>query len=125
MRILVFNRQQAVKNIRRYNVDLMNFARLRDLMPTHRDWYYIPELNAFGPSKFVGFVDMTGSRYSNPDAEGGVRFDGGRTQKALSNLFAPVPEGSAESGRLRDLLEQLFNGHGKTPRSNSRFYLPS
>jgi hypothetical protein len=117
MREPINNPEQVEKNIRRYNQDLPNSPYLQDLLSNHRDWYYLNDLEIFGPSKFIGYVDMTGQRYTQAGEEEGS-FDGGFTQKTLSKFFVESDDLS-----LFGKLESLMYPYNKTPRSNVRFYV--
>jgi hypothetical protein len=110
--------EQVKKNILRYNEDLPKFTYLQDILSDHRDWYYIPTIRKYGPSKFIGYIDMTGQRYTNREHET-VNLDGGITQKALSQFFM-----LENNFKNYDELEFLLSIYGKRPRSNVRFYIP-
>lgn len=47
-----------------------------------RQWYYIPELNVFGPSKYIGYKNMNTSKYDR-----GKRKTGVGTEKILKEWF--------------------------------------
>ena len=52
-------------------------------------WVYDPASRTFGPSKFVGFVGMTFTRYEQATVGDydGVRFNGSLTRKAIANVL--------------------------------------
>jgi hypothetical protein len=123
MRELINGYTQVVENIHRYNEDLPDFPHLQDILSNHRDCYYLPSLRAFGPSKFIGYIDMTGLRYTNYGEEEGS-FHGGYCQKALSEFFVLADDKAANGLGLYSQLKSLQYRYGKRPRSNVRFYLP-
>lgn len=67
-------------------------------------WYYIPELDMFGPSKFIGYPDTT---HENYDGYG----SGGETQRYLSHHFASIPYTSADYQYYLEKLEAFAQAH--------------
>lgn len=66
-------------------------------------WYYIPDLNAFGPSKYIGYKNMSTSNYAR-----GKRKTGVDTEKILKEWFFKVPDESKKSNELMEELLKLF-----------------
>ncbi|MFK0688815.1 HNH endonuclease [Mesorhizobium sp. IMUNJ 23033] len=63
---LVNRLEEVTDNIRRYNRDLAGSAELQTRLSNHINWYAIPDGLVgwlFGPSKFIGYSDMTAERY--------------------------------------------------------------
>jgi hypothetical protein len=67
-------------------------------------WVYDPDSNAFGPSKFVGFKDMTFVKYLNARDGNckGARFNGTVTRQAIENILGQY---SADTGLTEKLKE--------------------
>jgi hypothetical protein len=79
----------------RLNVETFNneaaryYDRASRLLRETTYWVYDPISELFGPSKFVGFIEMSFERYLRAvagDSEG-MRFDGGVTQAAISSAL--------------------------------------
>lgn len=59
---LVEDITQVEQNIKQYDFELRNnelFLNPKEV----QQWYYIHHLGLFGPSKYIGYVDMTNSKY--------------------------------------------------------------
>ncbi|MBM4035454.1 MAG: EVE domain-containing protein [Planctomycetes bacterium] len=90
--------QQVRANVQRFNRDAGVFPdRARCLMRQTQYWVWDPDVNTFGPSKFVGFSSMTFDRYEVAVAGYAVgdTFDGHVTQcsirQALGGNYAADP----------------------------------
>jgi hypothetical protein len=77
-------------NVETFNSEASHFYdRAARLLRETTYWVYDPISELFGPSKFVGFIDMSFERYLRAvagDSEG-MRFDGGVTQTAISSAL--------------------------------------
>ncbi len=93
-------------NIKEFNQNLNSesMAYLRFAQFSH--WYYVPYLGMFGPSKFIGYRNMTHERYLGEGS-------GGITQNALRHFFAPVDHGSAEYRDILGNLQDFARFHGR------------
>jgi hypothetical protein len=94
----------------RLNVETFNseaaryFERAARLLQETTYWVYDPAAESFGPSKFVGFVEMSFDRYLRAVAGDweGARFDGGVTQAAISSaLGTPYRDDETLRSRLQ------------------------
>jgi hypothetical protein len=89
-------------------------------------WVYDPATESFGPSKFVGFTEMSFDRYLRAlegDSEG-ARFDGGVTQLAISSaLGTSYREDETLRARLESWGVQRFgpDAFGGADREKWRF----
>jgi hypothetical protein len=54
-----------------------------------KHWYYIPEIDLFGPSKFIGYENMNTSKYNR--GRGKTDVD---TEKVLKIWFKQIPRDS-------------------------------
>jgi hypothetical protein len=72
---LVTTREQVKEGIRRFNEDLGRAGgqELASRLGYNRAWYYDPELDQVGPSKFIGYAAMTAKRYIDEGALDGKR----------------------------------------------------
>jgi len=99
---------QLVENIKRFNVDLLeNDSDFIRFLSQYRQWYYLDELDLFGPSKFIGYRKMTAEKYKNKKGKGA---DGRATEAVISKWFVEV-----ENEELMDKLERLLSKFGKKP----------
>ena len=53
----------VLESIAVFNKSLEKSKRFRDQVRFFQSWYYVPELDAVGPSKFVRYKGMTGFDY--------------------------------------------------------------
>lgn len=113
---LITSFNQAKENVHRYNLDLPNSLVLQRLLSTHTAWYYSPNHNELAPSKFIGFIGMSGEQYA---VSKGFIFDGGRTEGVLINYFDTIDENHQLYLKLRRQLLRLLRKYGKSPRSTS------
>ena len=67
-------------------------------------WYYVPELDMFGPSKFIGYPDTTHENYAGLG-------DGGETQRYLSHHFTSIPYTSPDYQYYLEKLEAFAQSH--------------
>lgn len=118
---LITGFNQAEENIHRYNLDLPYSMVLQRLLSTHTAWYYSPNHNELAPSKFIGFVGMSGEQYAV--SEGSI-FDGGRTEGVLIDCFDVIDENHQLYPKLQRQLSRLLRKYGKSPRSNFRLNIP-
>jgi len=116
---LVKNRDQVKDGIRRFNEELTRDAHdLASRLRYIRAWYYDPELDQVGPSKFIGYVGMTAKLYADLYARG---LDGKETEPTLRQWFQTLEEGSPEEALVRARVEQLLARYGKKPNKKARF----
>lgn len=64
---------QVVANVKRFNKAIDAEELLIKRISTFHHWYYIPELDMFGPSKFIGYKDMDARFYITGHGVPGVR----------------------------------------------------
>ncbi|MBI3953123.1 MAG: hypothetical protein HY330_01270, partial [Chloroflexi bacterium] len=60
---LVESRKDVEGTTQKLNQELGNSPDLQRRLAYARGWYYLPELDAVGFSKFIGYADMTVERY--------------------------------------------------------------
>jgi len=51
----VENYEDVIEPVRAFNEGLKEGGNLENQLSYFRAWYYIPELDAVGPSKFIGY----------------------------------------------------------------------
>ena len=56
--------EEVRKSISNFNRDLEGSDVLKSRLSSVRAWYYVPEEDAVGPSKFIGYNGMTEKKYA-------------------------------------------------------------
>ena len=98
---------------------LENSEGLRNLLSYFRAWYYIPELDMVGPSKYIGYKGI------NPESfltERGL--DGRETEPVMGKWFDQLNKESAEGRYVSDKLAELTARYGKNMNKVARFGAP-
>ncbi|MGE5484653.1 MAG: DUF3427 domain-containing protein [Ignavibacteriales bacterium] len=105
---------EVIKNVQRYYADLVDHSESIELPHHVSHWYYIPEIDAFGPAKFIGFKDMTAVKYNRGHRLPGEvgRKNGGRAIRALSKWFVQISAGSPAFNDLASRLENAVRSYG-------------
>ena len=122
-RPLVSKYEEVRQNVQTFNEVLKGQQSLQANLLRFKSWYYVPELDAVAPSKFIGFADMTGDYYE-ANRKGGL--NGGLTDPRLSRWFQGVKQGSSEYRYVFDKVHQLLADNGKAFRKKPhlRFNAP-
>ncbi|MBI4311567.1 MAG: hypothetical protein HY681_07270 [Chloroflexi bacterium] len=110
----------VVTNVQVFNQGLDEGEGLEQQLSYFRAFYYIPEKNAVGPSKFVGYKGMNATEYLRKNAE----LDGRVTEPVLAKWFEPVEEASNEGQLVRRLTRMLLHEYGKVLNARARFNVP-
>ncbi len=111
---------EVLESIGAFNRALERGRRLREQIRFFQTWYYVPELDAVGPGRFIRFKGLTGLEYIREHSELGGRV----TEPVLNKWFAPLEENSAESILVKQKVSRLLGLYGKVISSGSRFYAP-
>ena len=112
--------QDVLESVRAFNKGLEPSRRLREQIRFFQSWYYIPELDAVGPSKFIRYKDMTAFEYIRSHAE----LDGRVAEPVLSKWFSRLEPNSAEATWVRQRVEALFGRYGKIVNNAAKFSAP-
>jgi hypothetical protein len=116
---LVTNYKDVISNMKQFNRDLLDQLEIKEQLTLFKHWYYIPHLNLFGPSKFIGYKQMNSGQYEQIKKRPSME-----TKRVLTEWFYPVQVESMEDLILRDQLGSLLDLCEKKPRSNAVFHLP-
>jgi len=111
---LVVNLEEVIENVKQFNMDLEENTDIVTQLTQFKHWYYIPSLDAFGPSKYIGYKAMNTSRYARGQNKTGVD-----TEKVLKQWFIKLSLESERSSILLDKLGELLELHDKKVRSNA------
>ena len=120
-RPIVEHFNEVKQNVSRFHNDLQSHPALQDKLSQFRHWYYIPDSDQFGPSKYVGYTSMDFETYKSHHRQ---RMDGRRTEEKLKSWFDVLNPGSLESDYLYEKLKEFINRHGKRLKSNAAIHVP-
>ena len=122
-RPLVSKYEQVRENVRTFNEVLKGLKGLQANLLRFKSWYYVPELDAVAPSKFIGFAEMTGDYYET-NRKGSL--NGGLTDPRLSRWFREVEQDSDEYRHVFDKVYRLLADNGKVfeKKPHLRFNAP-
>ena len=95
----VTSEHQVITNIQSFNEGLSQHIGLDQKLGYFRAWYYHPEIDNVGPSKVIGYQNMTGQDYVNRND-----LDGKETEPVLQRWFEVLEEGTPEHTYVRDLV---------------------
>ena len=123
---IVTSYADVVHNVQTFN-EQVHTTDLQSQVAQFRHWYCIPELRMFGPSKFVGYKNMTAALYNrghrvNHQLE--RQRDGRITEKALKTWFVDIGPDHPEWIQLYMELSNLFP-RSKKPNKRCRIHLPT
>jgi len=111
---LVTEYDHVVDNITRFCDELDNSQDLQDRLAYARAWYAHQDTDGewhFGPSKFVGYSDMTAEQYMD-----GQPRDGRKTELTLHEWFTPLPKKNDPIYKdLKNRLTAFLHNYGKAP----------
>ncbi|WP_017754965.1 hypothetical protein [Calidifontibacillus oryziterrae] len=111
---LVTKLDEVIENVKQFNKDLAAGEDVISQLTMFKHWYYLEELDLFGPSKYVGYKNMNTSRYDRGKGKTGVD-----TEAVLKQWFRKLENGSEEEQKLMVKLMNLVEGYHKRVRSNA------
>ena len=111
---------EVLESIFSFNRALERGRRLREQIRSFQTWYYVPELDAVGPGRFIRFRGMTGLEYIREHSE----LSGRAAEPVLNKWFTSLEENSEEAIFVKQKVSRLLGLYGKTADSGSRFYAP-
>ena len=124
----VKNYEDVRKNVQNFNNDLNGAEHLQVKLSGFKQWYYVPEDDAVGPSKFIGYLDMTAEKYRHmtDNKYQGQHLNGGRTQDKLNGfeLFRKLDKGTHEYAYVEKKVEGLLRSFGKSTKKNAEYSAP-
>lgn len=120
---LVNSLDEVIENIKNFSLELESYEEgdgdryvdyVMENMSHYRAWYaYKDEKTGtylFAPSKYIGYQDMTASKY----VETYAYMDGRKTEKVLSEWFEMLDESEEDFDFLNRKLLAVFSATGKT-----------
>jgi len=105
------NYQEILENVKQFNNDLKNSTDIVSQLRMFKHWYYVPEIFMFGPSKYIGHINMNVGKYNR-----GKSNDGRNTEKILVQWFRKST--IEETTELILELELLLSYNHKKLRKN-------
>ena len=110
----------VLNSVRAFNTGLAQGKRLRQQISFFQSWYYVPELDAVGPSKFIRYKGMTAFEY----IRGHAILEGRAVDPVLSKWFSRLESDSEEANWVRQKVEALVGRYGKIVSSGIRLNAP-
>ena len=122
--ILAHSAPSAIKNIQTFNIALRSekYPSIYRLLSHVQAWYVWENENGellFGPSKFIGYEDMTPDFYIEETGANG-RLDGRVTEKRLSPWTEEVSTSDERFSNLYSSLSLLCAKYGAYPNARAR-----
>jgi len=108
----------VLDNVQQFNYDLDFDIDLQSRLNQFRSWYYIPELDQFGPSQFIGYKWMSATEYKQGYPNGEA------TERALWRFFRPIQRSNPDRKMLEAKLSELCISYGKRPNKAHRINIP-
>lgn len=124
MYAVVSDRDGVLSNIGRFETEVAKSAELQKRLAYARAWYAYQddqERWRFGPSKFIGYDEMTAARYLDTAEDR----DGRRTEIQLQQWFTAVDPQSELGKQLSSALYAFLAGYGKAPSTKMRINIPN
>lgn len=113
------NYEDVIESVRAFNEGLKERGNLENQLSYFRAWYYIPELDAVGPSKFIGYKNLSVADYLT-----GYGLDGKITEPILGRWFNMLIEETPEANYVGSLVERLVSRYNKVMNRKARFNAP-
>ena len=127
---LVNDYEEVVANVKQFHKDLENSTYIVDKLSQFKEWFYIPELDAFGPSKYIGFKQMNAIFYNNGHRTekqkqlNSIRLNGGASTNKLVEWFRELPQDELLFKRLYSKIDSFFSTYNKNPNKALQLYSP-
>lgn len=124
---LVETYEQVLENITQFNYELdKHDDDIVSQLAFFKQWYFIPELDMLGPSKYIGYKEMDAAFYNRGHRLPGQKVgkDGRITERTLSKWFIKLDESSELESQVRAKLEKRLYPFGKTPNRRSQVHVP-
>ena len=118
MLTIVTTPAQAMSNIRRFEPEIQNSPELKARLAYARAWYALKDEHGqwlFGPSKFIGYQDVTAKAYLEDEDT-----DGRRTEMQLQRYFRTIDANDALYPEVSSELAVFLAKHGKAPSNKMR-----
>jgi len=127
---LVKDYNEVIKNVEQFHRDLVSGAYMVGKLAQFKEWFYLPELDTFGPSKYIGYNDMNsifynyGHRTPTQKKQGSSRLNGGVSTNRLRKWFREIDKKDPLYNKMNSKLNSLFSPYGKIPNKALQIYVP-
>ena len=101
---------EVVANVRQFHKDLESGTYMVGKLSEFKEWFYIPELDAFGPAKYIGYKRMNSVFYN----------EGHRTPEQKSINSAAL-NGGASTDKLKRWFRKLSQDEPLFTQLHSKF----
>lgn len=112
MEPLVISLEEVIENIVQFNKDLEQETDIITQLRQFKHWYYVPALDLFGPSKYIGYRKMNTDNYAR-----GYNKTGVDTEKVLKQWFIKLSNSSEKGIKLMKQLKKLLDLYNKEPNA--------
>ena len=112
---LVTDYVEVVRSVGSFNEGLDEGKGLDARIAFARAWYYVPTLDAVGPSKFIGYSGMTAGDYMI------LALDGKETEPRLRRWFEALEPGTPEHAYVQRKVADLALRYGRKVSKAARF----
>lgn len=127
---LVDSFEEVKANVKQFHKDLENGTYIVDKLSQFKEWFYIPELDAFGPSKYIGFKQMNAVFYNNgrrteeQKQNKSIRLNGGASTNRLVKWFRELSREELLFKQLYSKIDSFLSTYNKKPNKALQLYLP-
>ena len=128
---LVRSCQEVVESTKSFNRGLNEEPNLYKRLSEFRAWYYIPKIDTVGPSKFIGYRNMSADFYlahtgtlAKAPLPSSKRLDGRAPEPKLSKWFEITEPGTVEYEYVSEKTDELLARWGKKPSVVARYCVP-
>lgn len=117
----VSNLKEIVDNVFVFNKELPKDKTLIRKLSTFQHWYFVEELNGFGPSKFIGYKENNAEKYREGSNRISGYMDGRETVVWLKKWFRKANE--SEVQLLMPKLKEFLSNYDKLPNSRVNLHV--
>ena len=128
---LVRSCEEVVQSTKSFNRGLNEEPDLYKRLSGFRAWYYIPEIDDVGPSKFIGYREISARFYldhtgtlAKATFPSSKRLNGGTTENRLKKWFEETEPGTVEYEYVSEMTKELLDQWGKKPSKLARYCVP-
>lgn len=115
---LVSNYKDVLTNVKQFNDDLQNRTNdVVEFLSMFKQWYYIEQIDSFGPSKYIGYKNMNIDTYLENHTE---CMDGRVTERVLRTILIRCEVSNEEFDSIKDELKRLLDLYRKKLRANAK-----
>lgn len=119
---LVVNYEDIISNVKQFNIDIKNGEGfLLQRLSNFKHWYYIPEVDQFGPSKYIGYKDNNAAKYEDYYYQGS---DGRVTEGELQQWFKILGDNDPGYDELKQKISTMLKEFRKKPNKGLTIHIP-